>query len=135
MRVVVLGLDDGERDLRFVIENIVGALRLAARHHLAAYDDAAVREGDLFAELRDLVRPGLTEGGSDEFGTDIPLAQLFLIHPARLWCVAYVPRGAGAISLSSGAVLSRCARCDGAARFGQLGADGGVALDAHLDER
>ena len=42
--VVVLGLDDGDRDVRLVVENVVGALGLAAGDQLAADDDAALGE-------------------------------------------------------------------------------------------
>ena len=50
--VVVLGLDDGERDVRLVVEDVVGALGLAARDQLAADDDPALGEADLLADLR-----------------------------------------------------------------------------------
>ena len=38
--VVVLGLDDGDRDVGLVVEDVIGALRLAARDQLPADDDA-----------------------------------------------------------------------------------------------
>ena len=53
--VVVLGLDDGDRDVRLVVEDVVGALGLAARDQLAADDDPALGEADLLADLRHLV--------------------------------------------------------------------------------
>ena len=57
--VVVLGLDQRERDVRLVVEDVVGALRLAAGDQLAADDDAALGEADLLADLQHLVPPGL----------------------------------------------------------------------------
>ena len=50
--VVVLGLDEGDGDVRLVVEDVVGALGLAAGDQLAANDDAALGEADFFADLR-----------------------------------------------------------------------------------
>ena len=50
--VVVLGLDEGDGDVRLVVEDVVGALGLAAGDQLAADDDAALGEADLLANLR-----------------------------------------------------------------------------------
>ena len=43
------------RDVRLVVEDVVGALGLAARDQLAAHDDAALGEADLLADLQHLV--------------------------------------------------------------------------------
>ena len=59
--VVVLCLDHRERDVRFVVEDVVGALGFAAQDDLAPDDDTALREADFLAQLRDLVPPGLPE--------------------------------------------------------------------------
>jgi len=49
--VVILGLDDGQRDVGFVEEQIVRLLRLPPLHGLAADDDAAFGEISLLADL------------------------------------------------------------------------------------
>ncbi len=46
------------RDVRLVVEDVVGPLGLAAGDQLAADDDAALGEADLLADLRHLVPPG-----------------------------------------------------------------------------
>ena len=83
--VVVLGLDDGERDVRLVEEDVVGLLRLAPRDGLAADDDPALGEVVL---LEDLASSGPTCGrhdrGGDELGADVGLGELFLIHASLL---------------------------------------------------
>ena len=80
--VVVLGLDDGDGDVRLVVEDVVGALRLAARDELAADDDAALGEADLLADLRHLVPARALDGGRDELGADVALAEVLLVHLA-----------------------------------------------------
>ena len=81
--VVVLGLDQRERDVRLVVEDVVGALGLAAGDQLAADDDAALGEADLLADLRHLIPARLAHGGRDELGADVAFAEGFLVHPAR----------------------------------------------------
>ena len=49
--VVVFGLDEGDGDVRLVVEDVVGALGLAAGDQLAADDDPAFGEVDLLANL------------------------------------------------------------------------------------
>ncbi len=46
---VVLGLDQRQRDVGLVVEDVVGPLGLAAADQLAAHDDAALGEADLLA--------------------------------------------------------------------------------------
>ena len=50
--VVVLGLDDGEREVRLVEQDVVGLLRLPASDRLAANDDAALGEVGFLTDLR-----------------------------------------------------------------------------------
>ena len=57
--VVVLGLDQRDRDVRLVVEDVVGPLGLAAGDQLAAHDDAALGEADLLADLRGFIPAGL----------------------------------------------------------------------------
>jgi hypothetical protein len=71
---IVLGLDQGERDVRLVIENVVGALGLAARDQLAAHDDPAFGEANFLADLQHLVPPSPSQGGRDELGADVTFA-------------------------------------------------------------
>ena len=77
--VVVLGLDQRERDVGLEIEDVVGALGLAARDQLAAHDDAALGEADLFADLRHLIPARLPQGGRDELGADVAFAEGALV--------------------------------------------------------
>ena len=76
---IVLGLDQRQRNVRLVIEDIVGPLGLAASDQLAAHDDPALGEADLLADLQHLVPPGLAQGGRDELGADVALAKGALV--------------------------------------------------------
>jgi hypothetical protein len=78
--VVVLCLDDGNRDIRLVIEDVIGALRLATGDKLAAHDDAAFGESDLLANLHHPIPARALDCGADELGTDVALAEVFLVH-------------------------------------------------------
>jgi hypothetical protein len=71
---VVLDLDDRDWDA-IVIEDVVGALGLAAGHQPAALDDAALGEIDLSANLGEFVPTGQKQGRSDEFDADVVFAQ------------------------------------------------------------
>jgi hypothetical protein len=50
--IVVLCLDDGDGDIGLVIEDVIGAFRLATGDELAPNDDAPLGEGHLLADLR-----------------------------------------------------------------------------------
>ncbi len=79
---VVLGLHHGEREVRLVVEDVVGLLGLAAFDGLATDDDAALGEVDLFSDLGHQVPAGarLThDGGGDELGADVGLGQRLLV--------------------------------------------------------
>ena len=78
--VVVLGFDERDGDVRLVIEDVVGALGLAAGDQLAADDDAAFGEADLPANLRGFVPPGLYDGGGDVLGADVGFAERLLVR-------------------------------------------------------
>ena len=83
--IVVLGLDQRDRDVRLVVENEVGLLRLAARDQLAAHDDPALGEIDLLANLQHLVPAGALDGGQDELRADIAFGEAPFIHrPAQI---------------------------------------------------
>ena len=80
MIVVVLGFNEGDGDVGLDVEDVVGALALAARDQPAADDDAALRERDLLADLRLEVPPGLQDGGRDELRAHLALVQVLLVH-------------------------------------------------------
>jgi hypothetical protein len=77
---VVFRLDDRDRDVGLVVEDVIGALGFTARHKLAAYDDAALREAHLLADLQHLVPTDRTEGGRDELGADIAFGEAAHVH-------------------------------------------------------
>ena len=58
---VVLGLDDRERNVGLVVEDVVGPLAPPARHQLAPDDDAPLGEAHLLADLMHLVPPGAAQ--------------------------------------------------------------------------
>jgi hypothetical protein len=82
--IVVLRLDDGDRNVRLVVEDVVRALCLAAGDELAADDDAALGETDLLANLRMDVPGCLLDGRGDELGTDIAFAEVLLVYATSL---------------------------------------------------
>ena len=49
------GLDDGDRDVGFVIKDVIDALGFAAGNELSSDDDASLGELDLLADLHHLV--------------------------------------------------------------------------------
>ena len=80
---VVLGLHDGDGEVRAVVEHVVGALRLATAHQLSAHDHPPLRELHLLAHLRVQVPPGRDDGRSDELAADVPLGERLPVHGAR----------------------------------------------------
>ena len=81
--VVVLGLDDGDRDVRLVVEDVVGLLGFAALDRLAADDDPALGEVGLLADLGHhvpLAAVRADERGRDELGADVRFGEGFLVH-------------------------------------------------------
>jgi hypothetical protein len=78
--VIVLGLDDGYRNIGLVIKDVIGALGFAARNELAPDNDASLGEIDLLADLHHPVPARAFDGGADELGADIALAEVFLVH-------------------------------------------------------
>lgn len=83
--LVVLGLDDRNRNVRLVIENVIGAFGLAASVQLATDDDATFGEGDLFADLGVQVPAGSDDGWCDVFAANVALCQLLLIQDGSLF--------------------------------------------------
>ena len=71
---VVFGLDEGDRDIGLVVENVIGPFALASADQFAANDDAALGEADLLANLGHLVPASATNRWGNEFRTDVSLA-------------------------------------------------------------
>ena len=80
--VVILRLQHRQRDAGLEIEEVIGALGVAASGKLAAHDDPAFGEGDLLADLVHEVPFGRDQRRGDEFGTYVALAEGFLVHAA-----------------------------------------------------
>jgi hypothetical protein len=80
------GTDGGYNSLESGTTNqgVIGALRFATGDKLAAQDDAAFSEGDLLANLHHPVPGRPLDGGADELGTDVALAEVFLVH--KFYC-------------------------------------------------
>ena len=78
--VVVLGLDDGDRNIGLVIKDVIGALGFAARDELSPDNDASLGEIDLLADLHHPVPARAFHCGADELGADVALAEVFLVH-------------------------------------------------------
>ena len=83
--VVILGLDDRERDAGLVVKDVVGALVLAARHQLMTINDGALADAHFLVNLRGHVLSATHQAGRDELGADVAFAEGFLVHPARCW--------------------------------------------------
>ncbi|MBR0977409.1 transposase [Bradyrhizobium diazoefficiens] len=54
----VYSLDQRQRDVRLVVEDVVSALGLPTGDQFAAHDDAALGKADLLADLQYFVPPG-----------------------------------------------------------------------------
>jgi hypothetical protein len=68
--VVVFGFDDGDRQVGFVEEDVVGAFLFASADQFATHDHSSGGELDFFADLGVEVPAGGCEGGGDVFGAD-----------------------------------------------------------------
>ena len=77
---IVLRLNDGDGNVRFVIENVVGPLPGSTGVEFPPDINPAVREADFLTHLVMKVPPGLDKMGRDELGTNIALAEGFLVH-------------------------------------------------------
>jgi len=78
--VVVLRLDERERNVRLVIEDVVSPLGPAPGDQLASDNDAALGESNLFADLRHLIPASLPDRRGNELGTDVAFAEELLVH-------------------------------------------------------
>lgn len=83
--VVVLGFENGEREVRFIGEEVVGFFRFTAFHRLSPHDDAALSEIRFFADLSHHIPLGVVrthQRGRDELGADVSLGERFFVHAA-----------------------------------------------------
>src|SRR5688572_23892206 len=80
---VILGLNQGNRDVRLVVENVISPLGFAATDQLAAHNYAPLGEADLFTKLGDFIPARLAQGRGDKLGADIALAEFLLVHVFR----------------------------------------------------
>jgi hypothetical protein len=77
---VVLGLDEGDRDVGLVVEDVVGSLGPAAGNELASDDDSPLGEADFLANLGQLIPACLSDGRGDELTADVALGEALLVH-------------------------------------------------------
>jgi hypothetical protein len=77
--VVVLRLDDGNRDIGLAIKDVVRALGFSTGNELSPDDDAPLGERDLLAYLHDPVPARTLDGWADELGADVAFAKIFLV--------------------------------------------------------
>ena len=82
--IVVFRFDDGNGNVRFVVENVVGALPGSTGVHLPPNMDPAVGKADLFPYLGMDIPPGPDEMGRDELGANIALAEGVFVHAITL---------------------------------------------------
>jgi hypothetical protein len=78
--VVVFGLDQGDRDVVFVVEDIISALGFAARDELTSNYYAALGEADFFSDLRELIPARPLQGGRNELRANVAFAQGLFIN-------------------------------------------------------
>ena len=80
----IFGLYERNREIVFVIENIVRSLLLSARNSLAAHIDASSGEAHLLSDLRLNIPPRCDERRSDVLRTDIALRKAVVGHTFTL---------------------------------------------------
>ena len=71
--VVVLGLNDSDRNIGFVIKYVIGELCRSALMMLALDDDTAAGDGHLFSDLSVEIPARSCYCRSDELGADVGL--------------------------------------------------------------
>jgi hypothetical protein len=98
--IVVLRLDDGDRNIGLVIKDVIGVLGFAAGDELSSDDDASLGKVDLLAYLHHPFPTRSFHCEADELGADIALAEVFLVHKVQSLsvkesCYALPKRGCG----------------------------------------
>jgi|GEM_PF-5293509 hypothetical protein len=71
---------DGDGNIRLVVKDIISAFGSPSTDELATDYHTPVGERHLFTDLRLEVPAGLGQGWPDELGTDVSLAEGFLVH-------------------------------------------------------
>ena len=94
--VVVFCLDDGDRDVRLVEQDVVRLLCFASLDRLASNDDAALCEITLLQYLRHhvplrSVRP--EDGRRDELRANVGFGKVLLVHARELFRGLHEKRG------------------------------------------
>lgn len=69
--LVVLGLNDGDRDIGFVVKDVIRPLALATGSEIALHIDTAIGEADFLPDLFLHVPASLFQRGRDELGADV----------------------------------------------------------------
>ena len=78
--VVVLRFDKCDRDVRLVVEDVVGEFCLTAGDQLSADNNPAFGKKDLLANLRQNIPARILHGRREELGADVAFGEAFLIH-------------------------------------------------------
>ena len=83
--IIVLCLDNCQRDVGLVVKDVIRALWLAACDKPASDLDPTGGEGDLLPDLRLDIPACMIDRWSHELGADVSLTEGFLIHGFLLW--------------------------------------------------
>ena len=81
--IVVLRLDDGKGEVRFVVEQVVGLFGFAAPDSLPPDNHAPSCEKCLLPDLGHQIPVAADDGGGDELRPNIRLGELLLIQISR----------------------------------------------------
>lgn len=71
--LVVFSLDDSDRDIWFVVKDVISSLAFTTGGEITFYIDSAIREPDFFTDLFAHVPAGLLQRRRDELGADVAL--------------------------------------------------------------
>jgi hypothetical protein len=83
---VVLGFNDGKRNVRFVGQDVISAFEFTPSMQLPAHDNAPLGEAYFLTNLAVQIPPGSGDGRGDVFGADVALGELFLVgHRAEIF--------------------------------------------------
>jgi hypothetical protein len=78
--VIILGFDQSDGNVRLVIKNVIGALRLAAGYELATYNDPALGKTNLFTNLPLDIPTGVDDCGRNILRANVAFAEVSFIH-------------------------------------------------------
>src|SRR4051794_5162854 len=77
---VIFGLDQRDRNVGLVIEDIIGSLGLPTTDQLPANNNPTLRKADLLADLQHFIPAPLAQRRGDELGADVPLTEAALLN-------------------------------------------------------